>query len=231
MRTAQNQRSTVRTVVILLGGLFVLLQILLQWRLMHISTTTVETPPKETNHSSKKTETFKMVQTIPPHLSMDSLKPPYILAMATVVKNEARFIREWIEFHLIQGFQHFLIFDDDSEDSIDVILQPYIKAGIVEYNKLDTKFNRFNKNGNIRTQSWCYQQSLKYYNGKAQWVAFFDPDEFVYPVEQDSVIDFLKSYTSFGGLIVRGVIYGSSGITERLPPNQVTEVLETTLRV
>eukprot|EP00002_Diphylleia_rotans_P032948 TRINITY_DN6969_c0_g1_i6.p1 TRINITY_DN6969_c0_g1~~TRINITY_DN6969_c0_g1_i6.p1 ORF type:complete len:660 (+),score=111.97 TRINITY_DN6969_c0_g1_i6:49-2028(+) len=220
MRTAQNQRSTVRTVVILLGGLFVLLQILLQWRLMHISTTTVETPPKETNHSSKKTETFKMVQTIPPHLSMDSLKPPYILAMATVVKNEARFIREWIEFHLIQGFQHFLIFDDDSEDSIDVILQPYIKAGIVEYNKLDTKFNRFNKNGNIRTQSWCYQQSLKYYNGKAQWVAFFDPDEFVYPVEQDSVIDFLKSYTSFGGLIVRGVIYGSSGITERLPPNQ-----------
>jgi hypothetical protein len=32
------------------------------------------------------------------------------------VKDEARYIPEWIEFHLMQGFEHFILYDNNSTD-------------------------------------------------------------------------------------------------------------------
>ena len=39
------------------------------------------------------------------------------------IKNEARYIPEYIEFHLLQGFDHFIFYDNESNDNLlEVIL-------------------------------------------------------------------------------------------------------------
>jgi hypothetical protein len=53
------------------------------------------------------------------------------LTIATMMKNQRRWLREWIEFHMIQGVEHFLIYDNESTDEPLDVLQYYIDAGHV----------------------------------------------------------------------------------------------------
>ncbi|ELV04510.1 glycosyltransferase family 92 protein [Brachyspira hampsonii] len=57
----------------------------------------------------------------------------YISILATV-KNEAPYIKEWIEYHRIIGAERFYIYDNESTDNLKEVLEPYIKEGIVIYN-------------------------------------------------------------------------------------------------
>ncbi|KAH6588984.1 hypothetical protein BASA50_010340 [Batrachochytrium salamandrivorans] len=60
-------------------------------------------------------------------------KGVYFLIVATMIRNKARYVPEWIEFHLLQGFDRFVIYDDRSTDGLKEILDPYIKMDVVEY--------------------------------------------------------------------------------------------------
>ena len=46
--------------------------------------------------------------------------------MATLLLNQARYLREWIEFHRLMGVQLFLIFDHGSTDGTQRLLQEYV---------------------------------------------------------------------------------------------------------
>ena len=58
---------------------------------------------------------------------------PFYLSLCVIVKNEARYLVEWIEFHRMVGVQRFHIYDNNSTDNITEVLAPYIKEGVVEY--------------------------------------------------------------------------------------------------
>ena len=60
----------------------------------------------------------------------------YDLAIFAVMKNEAPYVKEWLDYHLAAGVEHFYIFDNESSDNLKEILQPYIDAGIVTYHKI-----------------------------------------------------------------------------------------------
>lgn len=55
------------------------------------------------------------------------------LTVATMLRNERRWVREWIEFNLMMGVQHFIIYDNGSTDLPLEILQYYIDEGLVTY--------------------------------------------------------------------------------------------------
>jgi hypothetical protein len=46
-------------------------------------------------------------------------------------KNEALYLAEWIEFHLIVGQDFFFLVDDGSRDNFCAMLAPYIKRDYV----------------------------------------------------------------------------------------------------
>ena len=48
------------------------------------------------------------------------------------IKDEARYIPEFIEFHLLQGFDHFIFYDNKSIDNLTEIIFPYIESGLAE---------------------------------------------------------------------------------------------------
>ena len=51
----------------------------------------------------------------------------YNLAAVALVHNEAPYIAEWIDYHLLAGVDHFLIYDNDGNDNLKEILTHYIR--------------------------------------------------------------------------------------------------------
>ena len=53
------------------------------------------------------------------------------LSVCTIVKNEAKFIREWVAFHRAQGVGYFVVWDDGSTDDLAAQLADHVASGLV----------------------------------------------------------------------------------------------------
>lgn len=67
----------------------------------------------------------------------------YSLTATVLVQNEARWLPEWLEYHLLPviGVEHFYLYDDDSNgigsvDELDRTLAPYVDAGLLTAHKV-----------------------------------------------------------------------------------------------
>lgn len=59
----------------------------------------------------------------------DKRRCAYSLSVCSIFKNEAPYLREWIEYHLIVGIEHFYLYNNNSEDNFEEVLRPYIEKG------------------------------------------------------------------------------------------------------
>jgi hypothetical protein len=126
---------------------------------------------------------------------------PLYLSVAAIVKNETPYIAEWIEYHLLVGVQKFFIYDNESTDNLRDFLSPYIQDGIVEYTFFPGK----------RRQVAAYNDAIQRYRNAGFWLAFIDIDEFLVPVEDETIPDFLRDFEGIPGIEINQVLYGSSG--------------------
>jgi Glycosyltransferase family 92 len=54
----------------------------------------------------------------------------YQLAACLIFKNEAGYLKEWLDFHRL-GIEKVLLYNNNSEDKYEPVLAPYIADGIV----------------------------------------------------------------------------------------------------
>ncbi|MBQ7665182.1 MAG: glycosyltransferase family 2 protein [Synergistaceae bacterium] len=97
------------------------------------------------------------------------------LAFVLTARNEARYIEEWIDFHVKQGVSHFFIYDNESTDNLHDVLRKYIDSGLVTYSTVK---------GNCR-QTDIYNMAVSDYGRKYKYMAFIDADEFVFVRNND----------------------------------------------
>jgi hypothetical protein len=147
----------------------------------------------------------------------------HYLTIAAIVKNEAQYIAEWIEYHLLVGVEKFYIYDNDSTDNLKEILKPYIEDGIVEYIYFPSagiaKNTYVNKSEEEKQRIWwCKKVQLKMcedavlrYKNESYWMAFIDIDEFIVPLSTDTIPDFLKNFEDVYSVEINWLNYGSSG--------------------
>jgi hypothetical protein len=122
------------------------------------------------------------------------------LNICAIVKDEAKYLEEWIEYHLLQGVSHFTIYDNDSNDSTTDILESYAKLGIV---------TRIPWEGR---QLEAYNRYISEHKLSSDWTAFIDVDEFLYSSQGTSTFqEVLHSFEGFAGLIVNWMFFGTSG--------------------
>ena len=57
--------------------------------------------------------------------------PKVALTIATVVNDEAIYILEWIAYHALRGVERFIIYDNNSSDSLRSTLSPHLESGVV----------------------------------------------------------------------------------------------------
>jgi hypothetical protein len=131
----------------------------------------------------------------------------YELSIAAIAKSEAFYIREWIEYHIIVGVEHFYIYDNESPDNLKTVLQPLIDKGIVTYTFSPGKLK----------QQPAYNDAIKRFRNKSKWMAFIDIDEFIVPLKRDKITDVINDINSlfkkrlFICLKIHWVLYGYSG--------------------
>lgn len=140
-------------------------------------------------------------------------KLPFVyLSVATIVKNEGYYIKEWIEFHISAGVERFYIFDNESTDNTYDILKPYIDKSIVVY----IPFPGSN------VQMHAYNLAIRLSCNNSRWLALIDADEFLHPVKCDDLKTALKEFEPYAAVGVNWVVYGTCNHKVR-PSGLVTE--------
>jgi len=130
------------------------------------------------------------------------LKFRYYLSVVAIVKDEAPYFKEWIEYHRLVGVEKFYIYDNESSDDTREVLRPYIDAGIVEYTFYPGD----------KMQNSSYMDAVSKHKLDTKWLAVIDLDEFIVPVETDTIPEFLRSLPQdVSQLLIGWMIYGSSG--------------------
>jgi len=144
------------------------------------------------------------------------------ISIVAMVKNESEYIKEWLEYHMLVGVDKFVIYDNNSDDNLKEILQPYINSGKVDYflyTKTQLDFEKKNKKAEYWAfQAYAYNDAIKKYRNKSKWIGFIDIDEFIVPVKKDYIIDVINEIENdilkgklFTGLAINWVMYGFSG--------------------
>lgn len=142
----------------------------------------------------------------------------YDLALCAIFQNQARFMKEWIEFHKLVGVQHFYLYNNFSTDNYLEILKSYLDKGEVELN--DWEIPRIRGITDCKFQCSAYNDALRKAWGIVKWVAFLDLDEYLFPMQEDNLLNFLKDYEEYGGVAINWVMYGTSNI-ECIPENEL----------
>jgi hypothetical protein len=57
-------------------------------------------------------------------------KPPFRLSVCALVRNEEFYVQEWLLWHYLLGVQHFVLYDNDSDDDTRDFLRPFVELGI-----------------------------------------------------------------------------------------------------
>ncbi len=137
----------------------------------------------------------------------NNTSPANYLAVCAIAKDEGAYFQEWIEWHLSQGVERFYIYDNESSDGTREILEPYIQKGVVVYKYWP----------GYRRQLAAYDDCLENYRFDSRWIAFIDLDEFIVPVKDASIPEFLKRFENFAGVEINWLIYGSGGMKTKMP--------------
>ncbi len=143
----------------------------------------------------------------------------YKLAIGAIFRDEAPFLKEWIEFHKLVGVQHFYLFNNCSTDNYASVLQPYINQGEVELIQWPYLAVSW-ENWLYKVQTDAYEDCILRSQGKVKWLALIDIDEFLTPISSDNVPDILEDYEEFGGVGFNWKLFGHSGLLD-LEPNKL----------
>jgi hypothetical protein len=129
---------------------------------------------------------------------------PY-LSIGAIYRNEAPYLREWIEFHRLVGVERFFLYNNHSTDDHMDVLRPYIEAGTVVWEDFP----------GFPPQLACYQQCVETHRDDTRWIAFIDIDEFLFSPTGRPLPEVLARYENWGGVGVNRVTFGTSGHEQR----------------
>jgi hypothetical protein len=120
------------------------------------------------------------------------------LVIAAIFKNENPYLEEWLEYHLLVGFDHFYLYDDDGGDEARDILAPYIEEGLVTHHDWThlqgTRHDRPTRFGGRDKNHMAFGHAAKHYREDFDWIMKIDLDEFLEPIGSDRVDEIVDQY-------------------------------------
>lgn len=129
----------------------------------------------------------------------------YDLAVVAILKDEGKYLKEWLDYHLLAGVEHFYLYDNESTDNPQEIIKPYIEAGLVDYFYTPGK----------AMQVLVYNEAVKQFKFQCRYMAFIDLDEFIYPKTGGSITEvvdeILSRDSNAAGLSFHMIYFGSNG--------------------
>jgi hypothetical protein len=134
------------------------------------------------------------------------------LSIVAIYRDEAVYLREWIEFHRIVGVKRFFLYDNFSVDDHREVLAPYIDEGVVVVHDWPV----------FPGQIPAYDDALRRHGRESRWIAFIDLDEFLFSPALQPLPELLREYEQHPGVLANWAMFGSSG-NRTQPPGLVIE--------
>ena len=130
---------------------------------------------------------------------------PYNLAVVAIFKDEAPYLREWLDYHLLAGVDHFYLYNNESNDAYAEVLAPYVDASLVTL--IDWP--------GAAMQNPAYLDALTRFRFFCRYMAFIDLDEFILPLKGQSIVEVVDEVLSHDkcsqALAVTWRLFGSNG--------------------
>ena len=125
----------------------------------------------------------------------------FYFSLVLIFKDEAPFLKEWIEYHLILGVDHFYLYNNNSSDHYLTVIQPYMDRDII------TLVDWPEYPGQYSAYLHWYQS----YRQETQWASFIDADEFLCPILEVSLRDVMKRYEKYPVILAYWKLFGTNG--------------------
>ena len=137
----------------------------------------------------------------------------YYSSICAIFKDEALYMREWIEYHLMIGIEHIYLYNNFSSDNYLEILRPYIDKEVVTLTEWPVKYGQIS----------AYEDCAKRFRNDSKWILFLDLDEFVCPKDVTDINLWLKRYERYPAVKMYWLMFGTNGIIKADPNKLVIE--------
>ena len=92
------------------------------------------------------------------------------LSICAIFRDQAPYLAEWMEYHLLAGVQHFYLYNHKSADNATAELAPYVRAGVLDLHQWDLAGH---------PQKEAFLHCTHKYGHESRWLAMIDVDEFL----------------------------------------------------
>ena len=106
------------------------------------------------------------------------------LCIVTMVKDEEKEVEDWIRYHLRQGVEAFIFYDNNSSDNTITILRRYKQVIVIDWPWQNT-------------QEDASLHGILYTRGTCLWSLYMDIDEFLFPVASHRNLTIQRFITGF----------------------------------
>lgn len=138
--------------------------------------------------------------------------PTYHLVAMVRVKNEARFLPEWLAHHLNLGVEHFYIYDNHSTDELAAAIEPFETRGLVSVVDWPT----------VPVSPGSHDDFLERFGPQTRWCLFIDADEFIVERTDGAFSRLLAEHEDWPAIAFNSWYFGTAG-HETIPRGLVTE--------
>jgi hypothetical protein len=155
-------------------------------------------------------------------LRIDAVEKQQTLSICSLFRNQSSQLKEWIEYHLIVGVDHFYLYNLGSTDEFMNVLTPYISKGIVTLVNWPDSNPKIEENSvfqwSLGVQIPAYENAIRFLAlHKTKWLALVDIHEFLVSPSADKIPDILKKYDDFSGVVVSCDFFDASRSRTQLP--------------
>ncbi|MGV1756035.1 glycosyltransferase family 92 protein [Rhizobium sp. A22-96] len=133
------------------------------------------------------------------------------IAIAACVKNEARYIEEWVRFHQNVGIRHFYIYDNGSTDDTCTILRGLLNAETLTIIPWAGRMRDAATATLLNGQVIVFAHAILNFGGDYRWMAFIDVDEFLLPKQGRTIEEALKAVGDFPNVSLPWHMFATSG--------------------
>ena len=114
----------------------------------------------------------------------DKRELKYKVSLCLIFKDEAPFLKEWLDFHLTVGVDHFYLYNNNSDDNFREVLESYLREGtvtLIEWPEQNSQFK-------------AYKHCFETYRNETNWISFLDSDEFICPKYKNGIKEWLVQF-------------------------------------
>jgi hypothetical protein len=123
------------------------------------------------------------------------------IAICAIFKNEGPYIKEWLQYHKNLGVDKIVLYNNNSsDDSLDQIRDSAVidDVAVIDWPAAPGQLLAYNH--------FCANFAKSF-----DWVAFIDLDEYLHPLEANSLPEILDNLEGHAAVLVNWLVFGASG--------------------